>query len=66
MSKFENQNNEMLFEWLLSRGWQPDEAMHKMEGIKLHVNESGNFVARFKDGSSETFRVEHVPKFVII
>jgi len=37
-----------------------------MDAIKLHVNESGNFVARFKDGSSETFRVEHVPKFVII
>ena len=63
MSRFKNPKNEMLFEWLLSRGWQPEEAMNKMEGCELYVNQHGNFVAKFKDGTTNLFTVEHVPKF---
>jgi len=79
MSKFKNQKLELLFEFLLSKGWQPEEAMHKMEGVELYINKHGNFnkmegvelyinkhgnfTAKFKDGTTNLFTVEHVPKF---
>jgi hypothetical protein len=63
MSKFANDKNRMLFEFLLSKGWQHEEAMHKMDKVELYVNKYGNYVAKFKDGTSNIFTVEHVPKF---
>jgi len=63
MSKFKNQKLELLFEFLLSKGWQPEEAMHKMDKVEVYVNKHGNFVAKFKDGTKNIFTVEHVPKF---
>ena len=53
----------MLFEWLLSKGWQHEEAMHKMEGCELYINKHGNYSAKFADGSTEIFAVEYVPQF---
>ena len=65
MSKFKNQKLELLFEFLLSKGWQPEEAMNKMDKVELYVNKHGNFVAKFKDGTTNTFTVPLivVPKF---
>ena len=63
MSRFKNQKLELLFDFLLSKGWQPEEAMNKMEGVELYINKHGNFVAKFKDGTTILFTVEHVPKF---
>ncbi len=63
MSKFKNQKSELLFEFLLSKGWQHEEAMHKMEGCEIYINKHGNFIAKFKDGTTNMFTVEHVPKF---
>ena len=63
MSRFKNQKLELLFDFLLSKGWQHEEAMHKMDKVELYVNQHGKFVAKFKDGTSNIFTVEHVPKF---
>jgi hypothetical protein len=63
MKKFKYQKLELLFEFLLSKGWQPEEAMNKMDKVNVYVNQHGNFVAEFKDGTTNTFTVEHVPKF---
>ena len=63
MSTFKNQKLELLFDFLLSKGWQQEEAMHKMDKVELYVNQHGNYVAKFKDGTSNLFTVEHVPKF---
>ena len=63
MSKFKNQKLELLFEFLLSKGWQPEEAMNKMDKVNVYVNLHGNFVAEFKDGTTNSFKVENVPKF---
>tara|TARA_R110000787_G_scaffold105434_1_gene212852 strand:+ start:671 stop:871 length:201 start_codon:yes stop_codon:yes gene_type:complete len=63
MSKFALDKNRMLFEWLIEKGWQHEEAMHKMEGCELYINKHGNYSAKFSDGSTEIFAVEYVPKF---
>ncbi len=63
MSTFKNHKLELLFDFLLSKGWQHEEAMNKMDKVELYVNQHGNFVAKFKDGTSNIFTVEHVPKF---
>jgi hypothetical protein len=63
MSKFKNQKLELLFEFLISKGWQKEEAMNKMDKVECYVNKDGNFVAKFKDGTTNTFAVKHVPKF---
>ena len=62
MSRFKNQKLELLFDFLLSKGWQPEEAMNKMDKVEIYIY-NGNYSAKFKDGTTNLFTVEHVPKF---
>jgi hypothetical protein len=63
MSRFNNQKLELLFDFLISKGWKPEEAMNKMDKVNLYINRHGNYVAEFKDGTSNMFSVDYVPKF---
>jgi hypothetical protein len=63
MIRFNDEKQELLFNFLLSKGWRHEEAMHKMDKVEIDANQKGNFVAKFKDGTTNTFTVEHVPKF---
>ncbi len=63
MRHFKYQKENLLFEFLLSKGWKFEEAMLKMKKVDIKIDQKGNYVAKFKDGTTNTFTVKHVPKF---